>query len=107
MTVNLSALLLRDDKIDASSKTQNDVVFIFSAHVLLFSPPTCASQCKLHRLRANARLSALLYSRSCVRVAVTEWSRLALADQLRTRRGLMPRLASIAILAKCIAIRIT
>ena len=39
--------------------------------MLLFSPPTCASQCKLRRLRANARLSALLYSRSCERVAVT------------------------------------
>ena len=66
-------------KIYASTKTPS-CAFIFSAHVLLFSPPTCASQCKLRRLRANARLSALLYSRSCVRVTVTEWSRLALAD---------------------------
>ena len=35
--------------------------FVFSAHVLLFSAPTCTSQCKLHCLRANTRLSALLY----------------------------------------------
>ena len=51
----------------------------------LFSAPMCSCfhrrQCKSRRLRANAQLSALLYSRSCVRVAVTEWSWLALADQ--------------------------
>ena len=45
-------------------------------HVRLFSAPTCASQCKLRRLRANAQLSALLYSRSCACVTVMEWSRL-------------------------------
>ena len=35
--------------------------FVFSAHVLLWSAPTYASQWKLRGLRANARLSALLY----------------------------------------------
>ena len=52
---DFSALLLRIvyRQIDASSITQN---------VRLFSASTCASHCKLRRLRANDRLSALLAS---------------------------------------------
>ena len=42
-------------KIDASQITQN------SCHARLYSAVTSASQCKLRRLRTNARLSALLY----------------------------------------------
>ena len=47
--------------------------FVFSAHVLLFSAPTCQLKCKLRRLCANTRLSALLYKAAvslCVCVSV-------------------------------------
>ena len=36
-------------------------VALCGQYMRLFSVATCASQCKLCRLRANARLSALLY----------------------------------------------
>ena len=59
-TVQFSALLLLYIKIVASSIIRN------GWHVLLFSAETCASQCKLRRLRAYTRLSALPYNNVCV-----------------------------------------